>query len=64
MAQPGGVSDASPFRVSGRNGVPQRAGRHYRRPLIGSLREMTRAVSVPVEGLGIGEPLRFLSEQT
>ena len=38
------------------------AGRRYREYLTGPLRERGCEVSVPMEGLGIGEQLQFLSE--
>lgn len=38
------------------------AGRRYREYLTGPLRERGYEVSVPMEGLGIGEQLQFLSE--
>ena len=38
------------------------AGRRYREYLTGPLRERDYKVSVPMEGLGIGEQLQFLTE--
>jgi hypothetical protein len=37
------------------------AGRRYREHLVGPLRQRVQTVSIPMEGLGIGEQLRYLN---
>jgi cytoplasmic iron level regulating protein YaaA (DUF328/UPF0246 family) len=39
------------------------AGRRYREYLIGPLKEHVASVSIPMEGLGIGEQLQFLKQK-